>query len=309
MKDSPNAFILTYLLKRTYPIRRNQLVVPLGHKLFLFYQLLCTSKQFFEDSPRSSWTPPPPLLPFQEYITELEAKVELSKVTGGVRKPRSKYNKKEPTYTQPGASATHFPVAEEILKNRPDWFVQRLKKKCPFCSHDLLSIVQTNRQIFDLKEAIKKEFDFEVSRWKAGGSVGPKPKMTRKVPEQMVVCMCCVQNCVDPSTGKGCNTCQAMVAFNGKPDWDDQKNETNCEKCKCPCRAYFPFGKWTDVAVFAEQKKKGEEKVKNEAKEEQEATQAGKFGHRFNTFKTRPISLKFFYESYHFVFKEDCWSI
>ena len=73
MKDSPKAFILDFLMRKTFKKRHSQRVENLAHKIFLFYQLLQASEAVALSSPsRSGWKPPPPYAKFKAYIDKLE---------------------------------------------------------------------------------------------------------------------------------------------------------------------------------------------------------------------------------------------
>ena len=111
----------------------------------------------------------------------------------------------------------------------------------------------------------KKDYELAVLDWeKSGGQKNKRPKVPKGNIEQMLVCMCCVSQCVDPYSGKGCIVCEEYIqnSPDGRVPWDQQWARCICSICTCKCSVYFPRSKWQFVALFgAEQKALAEKKA------------------------------------------------
>ena len=89
------------------------------------------------------------------------------------------------------------------------WMHKRESEACPGCGHAMIVLVDDPDSVRQQNEIRKKDYELSIKIWESEGAVPKKkPKMPKGNVEQMLVCMCCVSQCLDLFSGKGCIVCE-----------------------------------------------------------------------------------------------------
>ena len=266
MKDSPKAFILDWLLNKKYEKRAASLKISLAHQGFLFVQLIRASTLLFEDTPvKGRWMPPTPWMEIKEkWLDPLESRVSADKMKStGNKGSQAKKQKSKNTnpFSQPGGSLVTFPVAWEIKRTKPKWWLDTLPTPCPSCNHNHLVIVESNEEIRNQLKVVEEEHQLAMTIWSNNPNRDEKkePKRPAKMPQQHIVCMCSVTTAKSSLTGNGCHLCEEYVEYNQKSNWDFENQKSKCTTCLCRCGVYFTRNQWMEVQLQSEEKRLAKE--------------------------------------------------
>ena len=257
---------LDEILKETYSSRYQLKQYPLALKLYQAYKLMMASDRKRDARGLCAPTKEPfEIAKFRAWVNRLKKKsVGEAVKNSGSKKGRSKKNQIL-KFNQPGGGTTYFPIAMEVMSSDPRWMHKREKETCPACGHAMVMVVNDAESIRKQNEYKKKDYELAVLDWEnSGGQKNKRPKVPKGNIEQMLVCMCCVSQCVDPYSGKGCIVCEEYIqnSPDGRVPWDQQWARCICSICTCKCSVYFPRSKWQFVALFgAEQKALAEKKA------------------------------------------------
>lgn len=153
--------------------------------------------------------------------------------------------------------AMENPHWQEIIKSTP----------CPCCDHTSLVSVKDEaillQETHDLKQSYKNAM-LDFARLGATAQKSTKKPKMPTFPNQVMMCMCVINRCVDFSTGRGCVTCQ-QKAKTTPLYMDPVTGQSQCEMCKCNCVAYFDRMNWSKVKAQTETEKAEKAKQKKEA--------------------------------------------
>ena len=141
-------------------------------------------------------------------------------------------------------------VQDQIAFERSEWKLSVLPHPCPLCNHNCIVPHQSSQYIVEetLKLRAARAVEMrEYSKLSQTQQKKTKPPKMPTFPKQFVACMCCVNKCIDFSTGKGCINCEAMVTCGVKIDYDPITMKTNCPMCNCNCTAYFAKANWSKL--------------------------------------------------------------
>ena len=100
-------------------------------------------------------------------------------------------------------STVHNP---ELVEVRSEQILDELL--CPMCNHRSLVTLTTKADVETRSNLIREGYKRKLNEWSAGGQKGSKPRMG-KTENQVLGCVCYMQNCIGNSDGSGCFKCKS----------------------------------------------------------------------------------------------------